>query len=410
MTVKIKFQHPIVRGVLIALVSFGLLMVGFKAAVTSSISFGADFSIYWQAGRALVLRRVSPYDPSTTELIQKGIYGRLAKPNEDQVRYAYPPFSLLAVFPSAGMTYPWAQAYWMALNLVLIVAAVLVVYKKPPLWLLAGLVFFYPVSRGVILGQFALMIGAGLLLAYGLLNQEKDASPARQWIAGVLLAWCAMKPHLSGLVILFLLLQSLQRKQWRVLAGAAAGGLTFAVISWILVPTWVSDWIRLIFAYVGYVPIQPIIASWLNAIGLSWSTLWVKLVLSVVVAYGTFWTIFAWWKKRCPDYIVLGWLILITQLINPNPNSLLSDQIVFLLPMLIWLGSSPAKTWMRSSTWFSFVLIPWILFGIYFNGKEPYAAASGLAMLFCVWWMAVFISHVLALYRKRSEIPAQINK
>jgi hypothetical protein len=403
MAKKVKFQNPIFRRILIALISFGLLMVGLKFAVTSANSFGADFSIYWQAGRAILVRGVSPYDSSTTEIIQKGIYGRLAKPGEDQVRYAYPPFSLLAVFPSVGFTYPWAQAYWMALNLVLIVVGVLAVYKKPPIWLLAGLIFFYPISRGIILGQFALIIGAGLILAYGLLNPDKNASPVKQWIAGVLLAWCAMKPHLSGVIILFLLVQSLRRKQWRVLAGMAAGGVALAAISWILVPTWVSDWIGIIFAYVGYVPIQPIIQSWLNTVGLNWTSLWVKLALIILTAGGTFGIFFYWWKQRLPDFIALGWLILINQLVNPNPNSLLSDQIVFLLPLLIWLSSPAVKTWIRCSTWCGFVFIPWILFALYFQGKEPYAVASGLAFLFTLWWLGVSWFQLAALGRKRNN-------
>jgi hypothetical protein len=406
----IKFQNPIFRRILIALISFGLLMVGLKFAVTSANSFGGDFSNFWQAGRAIILRGVSPYDSSTTEIIQKGIYGRLARPDEDQLRYVYPPFSLLAVFPSVGFTYPWAQAYWMALNLVLIVIGVLVVTKKPPIWLLAGLVFFYPISRGIILGPFAVIIGAGLLMAYGLLNPDKNASPAKQWFAGVLLAWCAMKPHLSGVIILFLLVQSLHRKQWRVLAGMAAGGVTLAVISWILVPTWVLDWIRVIFVYVGYVPIQPIIQSWLNAVGLNWSILWVKIVLLIFAVSGTFLIFFYWWKQRLPDFIALGWLVLINQLVNPNPKSVPSDQIVFLIPLLIWLSSPLVKTWIRSLTWCGFVFIPWILFTLYFQGKEPYAVASGMALLFALWWLGVSLFQFATLSRKQNNPILEIEK
>jgi hypothetical protein len=390
---KKNSQITLYRGIAIALISFGVLMVGFKLAVTSAVSLGADFSIYWQAGRALFIRGVSPYDSSTTALIQQGIYGRLAKASEDQLRYAYPPFSLLVILPSVGMAYPWAEAYWMAFNLVSIFIALLVINKRPPLWLLAGLVFFYPVSRGVILGQFALIIGAGLIIAYGLLNGKSAPSPARQWLAGILLAWCAMKPHLSGLIILFILLEAIQKKEWRVFAGLVSAAFFFAGISWIFVPTWVSDWVSLIFDYVGYVPIQPILKTWLATIGLDWSALWLKLSLLIAGVGLSGWILTAWWKKRLPNFLALGWLVLVSQLVNPNPNSLLSDQIVFFLPLVLWLTLPSVKTWLKKSIWAAFVILPWALFGLYFQGKEPYAAASGLGLLFSLWWLGGLIVH-----------------
>lgn len=392
---KDNSKLAVYRGIAIAVISLCLLTVGFKFAVTSAISFGADFSIYWQADKALFQRGVSPYDPSTTAIIQQGIYGRMARPSEDQVRYAYPPFSLLAVLPATGMTYPWAQAYWMALNLVLIFIALLAVKKHPPVWLLAGLVFFYPVSRGVILGQFALIIGASLVIIYGLLCSQASPSPARQWLAGVLLAWCAMKPHLSGLIILFFLLDGLHKKQWRIFAGLAAGGIFFVGLSWILVPTWVSDWIKLIFDYAGYVPIEPILKSWLVTLGLDWSVTWLKLSLILAGVGLTVWILIGWWKRRLPDFLALGWLVLLSQLVNPNPNSLLSDQIVFFLPLVIWLNQSTVTTWIRGVIWGAFVFVPWALFGLYFQGKEPYAAASGLGLLFTIWLAGLFLAQFI---------------
>jgi len=390
---KTSSKYGLARGILFILFSFGLLMVGFKVAVTSVTSFGGDYYTFWQAGRAVFIREVSPYDPSTTQIIQQGIYGDLARPDEDQLAFVYPPFSLLLVLPVVGLSYAWAQAYWMAFNLVLVFIAALILFKKPPLWWLASLVLFYPVIRSVILGSFSLIIGAGCMLAYGLLNGEESPAPWKQYLAGILLAWCAMKPQLSWLIIIFLILQSLHRREWSVLAGLAGGGLILAVISWILVPTWVSDWINAIFTYVGYVPNQPIFISWINILGISWAFLGVKLAITLIVVSGTFLLLLSWWKGRLPDFLALGWLILVNQLVNPNPNSMLSDQIVFLIPLIIWMRRLNTNAWGRDLTWFSFVLIPWVLFGINFTGKEPYAVASGLALLYVIWWSAMLIMH-----------------
>jgi hypothetical protein len=378
----------------IALLSIGLLTAGIRFLVTSNTLFGADFYIYWQAGRALFLHNLNPYAFATTQQIQLGIYHRLAAAGEDQLRYAYPPFGLLAILPAVAMAYPWAQAYWIAFNLVVMILAVRSIKKKPSLWLLAGLVFFYPISRGLILGQFALLLGAILIFSYGLLHQQDSPSSRRQWLVGGLLAWCAMKPQITGLILLFFLLEALRKRQWRIITGAAAGELLLGIISWVLVPSWISDWTQLIFAYVNYVPIQPIIGSWLSFIGLSLSAVWLKVLLIIVAFIITLLVLGLWWKKRLPNILVLGWLILLSQLVNPNPNSLLSDQIVFLLPLLIWLTDDAIKNWVRVIIWGGFVLVPWLLFGIYFQGKEPYAVASGLALLFFIWLISIFIAWI----------------
>jgi hypothetical protein len=385
----------LIRGILFTLFVFCLMTVGFKVAVTSVTAFGGDYYNYWQSGRAVFIHGVSPYDPSTTQIIQQGIYGGLARPEDDQLAFVYPPFSLILVLPVVGQSYAWAQAYWIAFNLVLVFIAALVLYKKPQFWWIASLVLFYPISRSVILGSFSLMIGAGCMLAYGLLNYKESPAQWKQYLAGLLLAWCAMKPQLSWIIIIFIILQSLQRREWSVLTGLAGGGLILAVISWILVPTWVSDWLNAIFNYVGYVPNQPIFINWINLLGIRWESPWVKLATTLIVVSGTLLILLYWWKGYFPDFLALGWLILINQLVNLNPYSMLSDQIVFLIPLILWMRRSDTNAWVRFLTWFSFVLIPWMLFAINFTGKEPYVVASGLALLYVVWWTAILINFLI---------------
>ena len=131
---KKSSNYVLVRRILITLFSFGLLMVGFKVAVTSVTSFGGDYHTYWQAGRAVFIREISSYDLSTTQIIQLGIYGDLARPEQDQLAFVFPPFSLLLVLPVVGLSYAWSQAYWKAFKLVLFFIDALFLYKKPPLF------------------------------------------------------------------------------------------------------------------------------------------------------------------------------------------------------------------------------------------------------------------------------------
>jgi hypothetical protein len=54
---------------------------------------GADFFIFWNAGKAIFLEHKSPYLPEITLRIQMGIYQHPATPDQDQVAFAYPPYS-----------------------------------------------------------------------------------------------------------------------------------------------------------------------------------------------------------------------------------------------------------------------------------------------------------------------------
>ena len=378
---------------MIAAVCLILLTVGLEAGVTKANSFGADFLIYWQAGRALFLDGTNPYSDSTTELIEWGIYGHLAYADQDQLRYAYPPFSLLVVLPTSFMNYPWAQAYWMAFNILLIFLAIALIWKRQSLWVLIGLLFFYPVSRGIIMGQFALMIGAVLIIAYKLTQVDGRREKLFQFIAGILLAWCSMKPQLIILVFAFFVLKAIRDRQFHFFRGFITGLVVFATISFIMVPTWLTDWIDLIENYIGYMPYRPVIADWLSFVNIDWSLISVKIVFASMAAILTLFAIKAWWKARIRDYLLLGWLVLIGQVINPNANSLLSDQVLFLLPLSIWLMDRSMPGWIRVSVWALFLCVPWVLFLLFFDGWEPYAVSSGLAGLYSIWLLGLWIAH-----------------
>jgi len=290
------------------------------------------------------------------------------------------------------MTYPWAQSYWVALNIVLIFVAVFYCKKNPPLWFLAGLIFFYPVFRGIILGQFALMIGATLIIAYRMVSE-----PGRflRFLAGVLLAWCCMKPHMVILLVMFFILQMIRDQNIYSILGLLTGGVLFAGISFLLYPNWLSEWISLVTDYAGYLNYHPIIGAWLSAFSIDWSEIWLKIVIGVIAAIITALFAVYWYKRQLSDYIILGWLVLVFELVNPNANSLLSDQILFLLPLLVWMDNPFIRSWVKSYTWGIFIIIPWILFFAFLKTYEPYEVAMGMAGTFSLWFLIILIKEDL---------------
>ncbi len=369
-----------------------LLTVVLYFLVTSHYSFGADFSIYWNAGKAVFLEQISPYSQQVSERIQTALYGRPALAGEDQVRYAYPPFSLLVVLPSVLATFAWANAYWMALNFIILFASVKFAFPNLPRWVLITLIFFFPISRGLILGQFALMLGISLILIYGLIGRERRVSARAQFAAGILLAWVLMKPQLTILFVLFFTLHAFRRQLWGVCYGLVGGAALFGLLSFWWVPNWISEWRTLLTDYVGYVPIKPLFGVYADWLANPPVDAWIGISILLISGLFVLWTLRLWWHDPGQDILLLMALAIFGQIISPNPNSMLSDEIIFLLPILIWLADPQSVFRFEKHVWWGiFVLSVWIVFIAFFAGREPLEAEATLPLV-CAVWLARMLS------------------
>ncbi|MBA4375511.1 MAG: hypothetical protein C0401_04980 [Anaerolinea sp.] len=399
MKLKIGFPKRILW-IIFLLLSIAVLTVFLQRVVTSRYAFGADFSIYWNAGKGLFVEHINPYSTEITERIQQGIYGRLALPTEDQVRYAYPPFSLLSILPSVWFTYDWAQAYWMAFNIILLFFSVAAALRKPKIWIIGLLIFFYPVVRGIILGQFAFLISSLLILSLGLIFYQKIKDTTSQLLCGVIFAFTTMKPQLVWPVLLFVALYAFRNRLWGIAKGYALGIVVFAGIGWALLPGWVAQWGALIKDYVGYVPIKPILGEWAVFFGLDWEAGWIKSISIGLCVIISLLSAIRWWRNKESGLTFLTWLILFGQLINVNPNSMLSDQLIFLVPLLFWLNQADFSLPSKLICWLLFIIVPWGIFLLNFSGKEPFEVASSLALLFLIWFVYL---RVYPLFTKRLD-------
>ncbi|MEJ2211761.1 MAG: hypothetical protein P8129_22375, partial [Anaerolineae bacterium] len=70
-----------------------------KVTYTSRYPGANDFYSRWVGGCTLLREGLNPYSDEVTLRIQQGMYGRPALPDEDQVAFAYPLYSLLFFFP-----------------------------------------------------------------------------------------------------------------------------------------------------------------------------------------------------------------------------------------------------------------------------------------------------------------------
>ncbi len=117
-----------------------------------------------------------------------GIYQPPTTPQQDQVAFAYPPYSLIVLLPTFWMTYPWGEAFWSALNLLLIITTILTPFPLSPKWLGFSHLLLYPVFLALIVGNFVAPIGLIILFAFHTLFANKTVKPGALIGLGVMLA------------------------------------------------------------------------------------------------------------------------------------------------------------------------------------------------------------------------------
>lgn len=235
---------------------FIIMVVGVQKTFTSIVPGANDFipryegaRLYWQDG-------VDPYSVAATETIQRAIYGRLATPEEDQVLFVYPFYTVFMLLPLVWLpvSYSWIQAIWLVAVMFALIGAIFLIIKlldwQLPPWLLAltllWAIIFYNNTRTIILGQFAAFILLWLAAALLALKYERDV-----W-AGALLALTTIKPQMTFLLIAALFIWAVGQRRWRFMAGFAGGMALLAGLSFILQPNWLFSFVDQVVSYPGY--------------------------------------------------------------------------------------------------------------------------------------------------------------
>jgi hypothetical protein len=127
------------------------------------------------------------------------------------------PWQALLMAPVARLPYLWAYWIWIALHFAAF-AVFVVVWLRPRDCVLWGATFL-PLAASLIVGQDALLIALGLAGVLGLAARRHD------FAAGLLLALCAVKPHLLLLVPVALL----AHRRWGIVRGAVIGSVALLI-------------------------------------------------------------------------------------------------------------------------------------------------------------------------------------
>ena len=264
---------------ILSTVLVGLTWVNFRYSLQNS--GGSDFLPRWLGTRQFRLTGQSPYSDQTSEQIQQQFYGRAAHPDEDQVLFVYPFYSIFILAPfSLIPDYNIARAVWMtALEIAVLGIALIGVrlsrWKPGPLGLgflmLFALLYYYDL-RALINANASILIALFVFAAFLAVRAGEDA-----W-AGFLLALATIKPQMVVLLLVFIIIWSISNCR-NLIIWSLFGNLALMIaISSLLIPDWIWQMLRQVIANPGYpLPNTPraIFMEWLPGVGeqLGWALL-----------------------------------------------------------------------------------------------------------------------------------------
>ena len=375
------FHSQVIALVVLLAVLYLALAHGIYTALTQRVLGANDFYSRWVGARVLFLRGENPYSDAVTREIQIGMYGRLARPDEDQVAFAYPLYTAFAVAPLVALPYAQAQALWMTLLIFTATGGVLILARldrialKPSMFvaLLLGALMYYPSVRGIFLGQFALVSFFCCVLALAAIQTSRDG------FAGILLALATVKPQPVVFLAPALVLWAVCQRRWRIVGGAVGAWLALVVLALALAPTWILDFVRAIHKYAEYEPVGPPVQTLFELLLPKAWTLDVPLTLAVSAGLVGWmvWRVIASRRATWDDFQpIVNMIAIVTTLTAGRVGT--PDQMLLLIPWLHWLSE-----WLRRGQRvraalgaLAILLLPWVVFFATLRGDTEHVVVT----------------------------------
>ncbi len=303
--------------------------------------YGNDFYQIWVTTNKLLKHRVDPYTPEMQREIETGLYGRPLDRSSKRDAivpyrgYSYPVQANLLLAPLGLMSFSAVQIV-LSLVLPFCVAASVIGWSSA-----CGLHFYpyklasmsvialgtCPVLEGLYALQPTLMVAAFVAGSLALLRKHKLA-----W-GGIVLSLGSIKPHLIGLLALWLMLWAIsdwsRRKAFLISFVAASSFQLLVTELW--VPGWWLQWWNVLPLYrrVNSPPLAQLVLG--HVAGGVAAVVWLLLALYV-----------AWrWRRRPADsskfFLACSFMLAVT-VILASSSVAVYDQL-FLLPAILWIWS-----------------------------------------------------------------------
>lgn len=382
-------------GVLVLLVLLGASLGPWREAISdfsgrrSPFWVMEDFRAFYAAARLVSTGHGSQlYQPAVIGAVERGGQGRLSA-GFHTLAYFNPPFFAWLIGPLARLSLSRAFQVWTGLSVGLLLVDSWLLWRvaarldlRLRLLLLLGFWSLYPVSYGLRLGQFSLLLVAAWCSAYLLLQRGRDRA------AGLALTIFLVKPEMLVPVALALG----WKRRWRVFETLIpltllAVGASIAVVGWhealrypayLLQSTaWKDNGIAIQLMY-----------GWNGLLASSWSPLpipsqtIVALLLSAVGLTVALWTWRGTLQPASPSFAG-QWLLLTLATLLADPHLYLQDTLVIVPAAVAYLASSSGVR--RDLTWLALATGAVVLrAGIYPNQHlhfNPFACLMALALL-----------------------------
>ena len=317
------------------------------AGLGHGYSFGNDFYQVWLTSRQWLREGRDPYSPEMTREIQTGLYGRPLDPNRpgdpvDRRVFPYPAFTDLLFWPAAEFPFELVRVAVVCALGALTFASVLTWLRALDWhlgwhWLAVILLLTlcsYPALEALFAAQLGLLVA--FLLAASLFALQRH----RFLLAGTLMAITTIKPQVTALAIIYLLIWSLH--DWRVRSRFCIGFFSTLILlvgsSLAVMPDWIHSWMRTVLAYRHYTR-PPLVTEVLTSpLGARWSgpATFVLTAASIIIA-----AMLAW-RNRAADYGSFAFWITLSLLLSITTITILPGQAVYdhliLLPGILLLA------------------------------------------------------------------------
>ncbi len=361
-----------------------------------------DFISFWAAGKNLASGR-SPYDVQDQIDVQyaygwdkettgRGIY--------DFLPYYYPPWLGLVWVLFLPLGFAAAKLLWFFLNVELtLVSGYLLrraVPRAPP-WmsvLLASLSFF--TLACVLLGQTSILVLFLAVVSWRLLEAGWERS------AGVVLAWLTIKPQLTAVLLLALLLRLMQQHRWTAVRWFFLTLAVLCLASTLLVPAWPLEMLRAPSQTPSPTKHYPWIGNvWflvLRAVGLPEWLVWALYLVVALPFLGV--VVRTALRGACSSLDLMGLSLLAAFFVAPYARHY--DFVVLLIPLLALLRDRLPPL-VAILLVLALVVVPYVQQSLLVQYKPLYSPSVSLFLEGTYFWVPTVLTIAWLASRRRSQ-------
>lgn len=205
-----------------------------------------DFLRYWSATKIFVSGG-NPYSFDSLKQMQIAIKPELVT-NSEIVQAWNPPWLMLLLSPLTLVNFNLATKVWILINISLITFSLYLVWEivfqpndRKGLIIIYGAGFLFSNTIDLLrLGQISSILLIGLVITIYFLQKKFFF-----W-AGFGLLLLTIKPQITYLVLLVVLIWVIRNKHWRVIFGLAISGIISIIVVSIIFPEWLSAYLQTI--------------------------------------------------------------------------------------------------------------------------------------------------------------------